>query len=174
MEDNEASEADKHVSVRSNPVMHSLCFQHSEVLFGPCEVCEEAWHLPTEQQYCIWGTTAPPQVSLVRSLSDIIQYAQQWMSLSGTCYVLLISYRTPTVLLRTTDLIQNTQSIVKLTPYSWQYMSATAPNAICKNCYKVSVMWLLIPSHFYWSYFWTNLFFSGITFYLEFVHHSEP
>jgi hypothetical protein len=42
MEDNEASETNKHVSVRADPVAHSLCFQHSQVPFRPCEVCEEA------------------------------------------------------------------------------------------------------------------------------------
>jgi hypothetical protein len=50
MEDNEASETNKHVSVRADPVAHCLCFQHSEVPFRPCEVCEESWHLPTQQQ----------------------------------------------------------------------------------------------------------------------------
>ena len=50
-EDSEASKINKHISVRGDPVSDDLCFFHIKVPFGPREICEQAYHLATDQQY---------------------------------------------------------------------------------------------------------------------------
>ena len=50
-EDSEANKTNKHISLRGDPVSDDLCFFHSKVSLGPCEICEQACHLATEQQH---------------------------------------------------------------------------------------------------------------------------
>jgi hypothetical protein len=50
-EDSEAKKTNKHPSVRGDPVSDDLCFFHIKVFLGPREICEQACHLATDQQY---------------------------------------------------------------------------------------------------------------------------
>jgi len=50
-ENSEANETNKHISMRGDPVSDDLCFFHIKVFLGPREICEQACHLATDQQY---------------------------------------------------------------------------------------------------------------------------
>jgi hypothetical protein len=50
-EEGVANKTNKHISMRGDPVFDNLCFFHIKVSFGPCEICEQACHLATNQQY---------------------------------------------------------------------------------------------------------------------------
>jgi len=50
-EDSEANKTNKYVSLRGDPVSDDLCFFYIKVFLGPREICEQACHLATDQQY---------------------------------------------------------------------------------------------------------------------------
>ena len=50
-EDSEANKTNEHISLRGDPVSDDLCFFHIKVILSPCEICEQACHLATDQQY---------------------------------------------------------------------------------------------------------------------------
>lgn len=50
-EDSEANKTNKHISLRGDPVSDDLCFFDIKVFLSPCEICEQACHLATDQQY---------------------------------------------------------------------------------------------------------------------------